>query len=272
MEPESTVSDTQAAIEAGKQLAIKPIEINGTPMLVCPKDYEITEFNELREHPRRIESHTTHTTLESFISYFNEYADIDSAIFIDNIGNTFAAIIDYHHTECIGWCQNSCEFKLVMTEEWTNWASNNKLKFTQTEFGEFIEENLEEIIEPSGAEMLEIALSIQAKTEVKFSSAQRLDNGQTQITYHEEINGSAGAKGQLKIPEKFTIGLKMFEGGEPYKLEARLRYRINNGSLSMWYELIRKHKAIQANMDDALESLKSAMKLGKIYHGKYQPD
>lgn len=82
----------------------------------------------------------------------------------------------------------------------------------QAEFAEFIERNLPDIVEPVGADMLEISRSLQAKKKVSFASGIRLANGQTELTYEEDIQGTA-AKGKLQIPEIFKIGIKVIEGG-----------------------------------------------------------
>lgn len=259
--------DIQAAINAGKALAIQPIEIGGSPILVTPEGYEVNELDHLRESPTAIQQQTEHTTAESFIDYFNEFSEAHSVIFVDDEKHTFNAILDYHDATP-RWCLHTANFQLKNTPEWDNWRGNNKKSMTQEDFGRFIEENLEEIIKPSGAEMLEIALSIQAKTETKFSKAVRLDNGQLQLTYHEEINGTAGATGHMKIPETFTIGLKLYEGSEPYQMEARLRYRIKEGNLYLWYELIRPHKTIQANIADTLQKITEEIKQGRIFTGR----
>lgn len=258
----------QAAIDAGKDLASKPFEINGTPMLIVPNDSELVLLHKLRDHPLKTEQKTTHLTAESFINYFNRFANSNSVIFIDKETANFNAIIDYHGIAEADNNSHTASFALKKTQEWDNWLSNNKKPMTQEDFGRFIEDNLEEIIEPTGADMLEIALSIQAQTETKFTSAQRLDNGQVQLSYHEEINGTAGTKGQLKIPQIFTIGIKLFEGGAPYRIESRLRYRIKDGKLALWYELIRPHKTIDANIADTTALIADAILSGHIYYGK----
>jgi len=258
----------QAAIEAGKDLASKPFDINGTPMLIVPNDSDLKILDNLRNHPLKTEQKTTHSTAESFIDYFNRFANDNSVIFINTETAEFKGIIDYHGITEADNNSHTADFALKKTKEWDNWLSNNKKSMTQEDFGRFIEDNLEEIITPTGAEMLEIALSIQAKTDSKFSSAQRLDNGQVQLSYHEVIDGTAGANGQLKIPQTFEIGLKLFEGGTPYRIESRLRYRIKDGNLILWYELIRPHKTIDANIADTTDLIASSMSSGRIYYGK----
>jgi uncharacterized protein YfdQ (DUF2303 family) len=251
-------NNAETLLKAGRDLAHREFNVqyeNGTPFIVHPVDMEITQFPELREHPLRIEQKTDHTTALSFVDYFNRFGDTDqSAIFIDEVNAEFTAVLDYHEpyepNQKPGWKKHIATFKPEKTPEWQAWVDNDKKAMNQEAFGQFIENNIAEIQEPSGAEMLEIALSIQAKTEVKFSRATRLDNGQLQIAYNEVTNGTAGINGQLKIPEKFTIGLRLFRGGDAYKIEARLRYRIKEGNLTLWYELIRPHATIDANLDD----------------------
>lgn len=241
--------------------------INDTPTLLAPKNFTLHQLDQLRETPLRAEQTTKHTTAQSFIDYYNHYATQDSAIFIDEINNQFVAIIDYHALEYPNWKKHWSLFDMKQTPEWDAWRANNKKQMTQEQFAEFIESNLLEIITPPGADMLEIARSIQAATSVKFSRSIRLDNGQVQLQYNEVIDGTAGAAGQLKIPEKFTIGLRLFRGGEPYQLDARLRYRIKEGNLSLWYELIRPQTVIDANVNDTTAKIEQAVTLGQIYRG-----
>jgi uncharacterized protein YfdQ (DUF2303 family) len=254
-----TIPNTaETLLRTGRDLANRKFEVqyeNGTPFIVHPADLEITELEHLRKHPLRIEQKTNHTTAESFVNYFNRFGDeYQSAVFIDEVNAKFTAILDYHEpyesNQKPGWKKHISTFSPEKTPEWKSWLENDKKGMSQEAFGQFIENNIAEIQEPSGAEMLEIALSIQAKTEVKFNRATRLDNGQLQITYNEVTNGTAGVNGQLKIPEKFTIGLRLFRGGDAYKIDARLRYRIKEGNLTLWYELIRPHATIDANLDD----------------------
>lgn len=250
----------ETALDAGRLLATEMRHENDMPFLVYPNDHSIKTFPELREHPLRIEQQVSHTTAQSFVDYFNRFSNETSAIFIDEVNTKFTAILDYHESSAeiypnAGWKKHVSTFKPAETPEWESWLSNDKKVMNQEDFGRFIENNIAEIQTPPGAEMLEIALSIQAKTEVKFSRATRLDNGQLQIGYNEVTNGTAGVNGNLKIPEKFSIGLRLFRGVDAYAIEARLRYRIKEGNLMLWYELIRPHAVIDANITDITDAI-----------------
>jgi len=114
----------------------------------------------------------------------------------------------------------------------------------QVDFAEFVENNLAAIVRPTPAQMLEVSTHLVAHREVKFESATRLANGQHQFRYDEQIRGQV-AHSSIDVPERFVLGLSPFFKGELFELEARLRYRINEGKLVMWYDLDRPSEFFQ---------------------------
>ena len=253
-------NNIQAAIDAGKALASgQLIDINGVPHMMTAAGTVVTQYAELAEQPQRIQDLVKTDNAASFIEYFNRFANDHSAIFMDTSGH-FDGVIDYHDVDKPAWCQHHVSFSPVPTKEWLTWTKNDGQKFSQEEFAYFIEDCAEEIQIPPAAEMLEIATTLKAKTKINFASAKSLSNGQTQLTYNEEIDGSAGAKGELKIPEKITIGMRLFKDGEAYKMEARFRYRIREGVITFWYDLIRPSKTQDAALDDIQLQIKEQVK------------
>jgi uncharacterized protein YfdQ (DUF2303 family) len=274
IQPENTMNDqnnTQAAIEAGKQLASKQFTVNKTELMLVPEGFSVQVLPG-QDKPRYVGEHIQHETAESFLQYYALNATYNTAIFLKSATNTFTAIFNYHEFKPEGeaetlpnWCDHKSSFELKLTPEWDSWQKNNGRKMSQEDFAEFITNNLEEIIDPPGAQMLEIATSLQAKTKVNFSKAIKLSNGQTSLEYSEEINGTAGPKGDIKIPEEFTIGMRLFKGAEAYQMKARLKYRIETARLIMWYELIRPHKVIEANVETTKAFIKDGMQIGHLF-------
>jgi uncharacterized protein YfdQ (DUF2303 family) len=124
------------------------------------------------------------------------------------------------------------------SEEWTRWKGNDGARTNQIDFAEFIEDNAPDIVTPDPATMLEVARDLSAKTEVDFGSAIRMQNGSVQFKYSEQVKGTFGA-GNVEVPERFVIAIPVYVGSERVKITARLRYRINAGKLSFWYDLLR---------------------------------
>ena len=116
---------------------------------------------------------------------------------------------------------------------------------TQSEFAEWIEDNMADIQDPGAAQLLDVATTIQATTGINFSSAKRLQNGQVQLQYTETIEARAGATGALEIPREFTLGLRIFKNGGGYLLKARLKYRLHSGGVKFHYELDRPERSVE---------------------------
>lgn len=232
-----------AAMDAGAALGT-PKDAGIGSFFVVPEGYVLHSLEGFQAHPNRKTGKVTMDDADSFIRYFNAHANEHSQIYAKQNPPVFVGLLDEHQTDKAGWREHRVVYACPFSPEWKEWTANDKKAMKQAEFADFIERNLPDIVEPSGAEMLEVSRSLQAKKKVNFSSGIRLSNGEQELTYEEEIQGTT-AKGKLHIPEVFKIGVQVLEGGEPYAVECRLRYRINDANLVMWYELVRPHKIIE---------------------------
>ena len=236
--------------------ASTPDEIKGYHHVTVPYNYahkDITEAVEKAQPaPNRKRGSIKLKDVASLLAYCKDqdaaataylYADTDrrlvTAIFNDQRANALP-----------GWRDHRAEFLAEFTPEFDKWKSNNTKQMAQAEFAEFIEDNFADITEPAAHTMLEMATTIQAKTDINFSSAKRLQNGQVQLQYTEAIDARAGANGALEIPKEFSLGLRIFKNGEGYKLKARLKYRLHGGAIKFWYELDRPERAIEEAFGD----------------------
>ncbi len=256
--------DIAAAIEAGKLIGnLKEIIHDGSRFVAVPKGYELRELPNVEGVPAHIREIEKVGTAEAFIAYFQRFANGGSLVFVDIPSAQFTGIIDYHEAEPIGNKASLCAHRVVFTApetpEWQAWRKNNAQDMPQEDFAQFIEDMAPDLIEPDAATMLEVASTLQATTEVSFHRAIRLDNGQTQLHYNQQINGSAGEQGRLTIPTVIKIGVQFFRGGARYELDARFRYRLRNGGVKLRYELVRPEKAVEAALHDLIDSIKSGI-------------
>lgn len=264
-------NDIQSAINAGAALNTgKVIDIHGTPALVAAPGHTVHQFKELRERPERIAKTLKVTSHKSFVEYFNRFADEDSTIFIDYEKKRFVGELDYHQSglhdnEGARHCAHKVSYDCPLTPEAMRWIENDGKPKSQFDFAQFIESGAPEIIEPQAAEMLEVALTLAATNSVNFRSAVRLQNGAQQFKYEENVQGQAGVAGQLEIPSKIALALKLFRGDEvAYRIEANFRYRIKEGQLVLWYELIRPHVALEDAVKAIAEKIEAEIKTGHI--------
>ncbi len=235
------------AIALGKVIA-DPKDVGGIKFAIIPADHKVEsleklQFTDYAPHPHRKKSSVVVQDVASFLEYWGLYCDENSIVFGDREKDSLVASLDYH---CAGegparWRQHWCTLALRRSEEWKTWTEKNGTKMSQAEMAMFIEDNAPDVVQPSAATMMDVARNLEAKATVDFDSAIRLENGQTRLTYKEEIKGTYGT-GQMPIPESFTLSIPVYDGHAKVNVVARLRYRLSSGKLTLWYDLLR-HKA-----------------------------
>lgn len=248
-------SDVAALLDAGVALA-KPqplVPTHGEAMawlVPAGADVHIDDLQRLQANPTRLTGTALPLTVESFIDYVNRHAEAASTVWWDETTGIVRAVLNDHvgyadGEQYAGWGDHRAVLVLRTTPEWDFWVSADGSLMNQDTFAEHIEDGSGEIVEPDAATMLEIAQSFHAASAVNFRSATRLDSGTTQFLYDEEQTASAGKTGQLQVPTEFTIGVSPYVGEQPYRLPARLRYRVRSGGLSLGYKLERPERVLR---------------------------
>ena len=272
-------SDVSAAIAAGTALAAKQ-EVDGNPFLTVPSDYKVEDLERFRDWPNRRRGLVQFADAGSFIRYVKEEIDAltrggDDEGILNKCriygrrteAPAFKAVLNDHgHTA--GWGDHIASYQCPVTVEWAKWTKNNGVVMTQTAFATFIEDNAPDCVLPPSAEMIEIARSIEAKKSANFTKSIRLADGSNEFSYEETIDATAG-KGKFSVPDVFTLGIKPLDGLDAFELQARLRYRIASGGvLSMWYDLVRPHKVMEAAVNDVWKQIEEGTGL-TIFHGVF---
>ncbi|MFG2900940.1 DUF2303 family protein [Streptomyces zaomyceticus] len=235
------------ALEVGKYHVVRTADGFRTVDLTTPEHTGIPE--------RKVGSTTVRDAV-SFAAYFDKHSDSDTEVYADADRLTVTAVLDAHTATTARWSGHRLTLSLRKTDAWDQWLRNDGQLMGQEAFAEFLEDHLPELLEPSAAEMLEIAQSIQGATKAEFQSSTRLSSGQRQFAFVETVTAKAGQKGQLTIPEVFTIGLVPFEGSEGYRLTARFRYRLNrDGGLTLGYKLERPGDILRTAFQDVVKTI-----------------
>lgn len=253
MSVQTTESNTIAdAIKAGIQLGqpkINPIP-DGRPYVIVPERCEVQFIDETINHPPRPKGTAKLRDAASFIYYFNRFADSHSQIYATLTPAKFIAVLDEHcKTEDFindaspRFREFRAEFIVPASEEWNRWNASNRKPMGQLAFAELLEDNLPDIVEPSGHDLLQMALNFEASKSGSFRAVQRLQNGNVNLSWVDETK-QTGESGTMTVPPSFKLNIPVFENGLLYPIEARLKYRVKEGELSIWYELVRPHKVL----------------------------
>ena len=248
-----TQNDTQSALDAGAILSNVRM-LGAHPLMVVPESSSITCLEKYLPAPLRKRGTTVLNDAESFTNLVNAEKTAATRMYGNLINPAFHAIFNDNADGLKpGWGDHAAKYACPLSSEWKTWLKSSGQQMSQEAFAQFMEANLTDIVSPPAADMLEISRSLEAKKKVNFASGIRLSNGQNELTYEETITGTA-QKGKLKVPESFTVGIPVLEGGQNYAVEANLRYRIaDQGKLSMWFELVRPHKIIE----DAMKAVRN---------------
>ena len=67
------------------------------------------------------------------------------------------------------------------------------------------------------------------------------------------------------LPEQFFIGVKPFLGGDAFCVPARFRYRIQDGRLMMWFELVRPDKVLEEAYNAVRDKIQTAINEVPLY-------
>ena len=247
-----------------------------SPRLIWP-DKTITDLEGALPRPLRKRATVSLGAVLSFIDYVNKHRVAGTAIHgdADEKGGGFVALIDYHEANTPaelpadgseasqtklghpGWTEHTVRLKMEPTPEWVRWLGICGKDLDQRAFAEFIEDNAADVVAPEGivlapnaADLMQLATTLQIKTDIRFASAINLQNGQIQLRYEELINGTWGGEGGLAVPQAFHIAVVPFRGGNRYLAKIRLRYRGTSGKANFRLEMERPHKIVEAAFND----------------------
>jgi uncharacterized protein YfdQ (DUF2303 family) len=206
--------------------------------------------------PARKRGTVTLSDADSFVTYVERHKTADGTTIWADIENARMTAVFNDHTDGAdaGWGDNRAVLQLKHTPDWKHWLSRHGAYLNQNDFAEHIEDGVDAISAPSPAEMLEVAQTFHAKTGVNFESSKRL-SGEVEFTYAETTSAKAGEKGKLEVPQTFSLSLAPFDGGAQYPVDARFRFRLSGGNLTLGYRLIRADRVLRTAFDDLVKAV-----------------
>jgi uncharacterized protein YfdQ (DUF2303 family) len=234
-------TESEVIIETAQQAASSTALLDqaGAYVFSVPSgtELETVDLEYLQPNPRRAKTTRQFIEPASLVAYVTEHATPATHLYGNLDTFRVTAVLDDHTAQAAGWGDHRAVLTARRTEEWQRWKKLDSQYIGRVAFAEHIEDGLREIVDPPGADLLEMAQTFEANTKVAFRSENRLKNGQRQLVWEETIEAKAGQKGQLVVPETLTLALVPFEGMEAVQITARLRFRIREGELKIGYKL-----------------------------------
>lgn len=262
-------------------------DASGTPLIVLPKDFAHHSLEHLLPTPVRKKGTIVLDDAASFSKLVLLHGATDRTVVYCEANYPegkfkMTAVINDHTKEAAAWRDHVVVFSPSQTEEWKTWFKKDSEQMGQLTFAQFLEENIGDInsvavsegnatskpdMSPTGSQMLEMALNLEATNDVRFKSYNRLTDGSINLVFVNQTD-DATAK-QMKLFERFTLGVAPFFNGDAYRLDARLRYRVdtNAGTVKFWYELIKPEKVLQDAAEGEVAKIQEELKDYTILFG-----
>jgi uncharacterized protein YfdQ (DUF2303 family) len=171
-----------------------------------------------------------------------EHPDVPPVVYADESNLSLVAILNDDQGTTPGWRDYRVRLGLRRSPEWEAWravdrATNDGRLLGQEAFAEFVEDHLADIIDPTAADMLELAQTFHATVSSNFRQGARLRDGRRQFAFEEDIDAKAGESGEMVIPGTVRLRVRLFVGGGPVETTARLRWRLREAKLSLGFKL-----------------------------------
>jgi uncharacterized protein YfdQ (DUF2303 family) len=237
---------------------------------IIPEGMKVEDLSKFLPPPDRIKQRVELLNVPSYVEYVNRFKSDESTIFANEPTAQYETVLDYHGSENAGGRgtqDHLAVYNCPKSEQWKAWTEKDGQWFEQVAFAAFLETNLKEIVSPPGAVFMEVALQLQIHKSAEFQSEVRLDNGQVNFRYEEVVKGQTKA-GDLLIPQSFTLKMPVFVDGSPQALEARFRYRMEEGKLKMGYQLIRPLEVWNAAVKVVTDEIRKGAPDVKLYAGR----
>ncbi len=243
MEQKESEGNVKAAIEAGRALGALHaglITIPGSPIpvAVMPDGYRLQDLETLitayLPAPPRIQASPVFYDATSYRDYVRRFAGTGSVIFAHatpsgslssiETTDTLIAILDYHEPDSPHWGDHKATLHLRRSPEWVAWAKIHGTAMEQVRFANFLEDRIEEVIEPPAGRLIDLARNLEVTTSTVYRKKADLTNGDSEYVYKSEEKGA----GNIVIPGEITLRLRYYLDQDPLDVKARLRRRLTD--------------------------------------------
>ena len=247
--------------------------------MAIPKTFDLKQIDteQLLPNPRRVNGAAKFADADSFLAYVNRYADSETTVaWCDFNPQTFhlsfAAVIDDHAKDLPGWRGHKAAFIPDLSAEWKAWKGKDREAMSQVTFAEWIQDHEADINSqredmPTSIQMLKMATEFQAHEEHSLKSAVRLQSGGVRLQYIADDDNATVE--EMKLYEKFALGLPVFHGCDAWAIVARLKYRNAGGRLSFFYELQRADKVHESAAKDLITKVREGLGAVPLFMGSY---
>jgi len=235
----------------GRTFEVPFILLQGDQRLEVPKE-ALQEYEARLPAPRRRQGTARHSELDSFITHVNRFKRASTAVWADIEGVKLTAVYDYHPEgeEAAAWCEHRAIYTCPLTDQWREWNAISGEYMSVAEFGEFIESHRDDLTSgtdkegnayPAPMAVEEMAMNLHIQTRGTYTRKLNKRTGDFELVCKQETSEAESTD----IPRAFLLALPVFEGGEHFQIEARVRLHLRDGNAKLGIVLHRADEVLR---------------------------
>lgn len=211
--------------------------------------------------------------VKSLIAYTARHRTEATVVYADPSegAERITAVLDDHDTGEPGFGGHRAIFPCPRTVEWQAWRMAMATAMSQEELVDFFEERALEVVDPPAAELQEMIRDLKVTKEVRWQKAFDERTGKIKLDYSEDVRENADRKGSVELPSHFTIGVPVFKGGEPYRCEVRLRFRLREARLKLHMSIDNVQRIEEVAFGEAVKEVQAGLGETLVLLGKAPP-
>lgn len=172
------------------------------------------------EHVGPVKEHAKFGDIESFAGYVTHYSgERDDDVFINWNSKRILVLLDYHGSEP-GRCQWIAEYPFELSREWKAWMELCGGAKSQQTAVDKLEDLMDGIVEPGGAELMNIIRGLRANVK-KEAVSEYLANGDVKVSFAGEasVRSTTGGPDSVTLPATIKIGIPVLKGHVTAKVD-----------------------------------------------------
>lgn len=282
------MSDAQIVKELAQEAVrkVELVQVGEATLAAVPAGIALSPTKQFldayRLVPERAKGVVEAHTLDSFIELTRRFQLPESALFANDTKPTVQAVLNFSEKTAPRFNDHRVIYSFATSDEWQAWGAKDGEKMSQTEFAEFVEDHIADVVgTPAQGEaakeylakiggvvatpqrLLELSRGLSMRVAESVKEVRVLQSGETQIAFsseHQDENGKP-----MVLPSAFILGIPVFAQGAAYEVVARLRYRRLNNGLVWFFELYRTDRILRHAFTEACELAQKSTSLPLFY-------
>lgn len=220
----------------GAAIGAQEVKLEGVevPLLALPnKDFVVKSLEQFLDAPNRTGGLARLHQYDGFVEYVLAFKEQGARIFVSPSlsftggGVLATAMLDYPVPGTPRWSEHTAEFVVQPSLEYTLLTNLDGKLLDQDEFARAIQKVGRFCTSMSGADVLELAQTLQLTSKGKFASINDDISGSINLAYDVQVKANAGTSTKpLTVPTTLNFKLPLLLGGQVVELAADFIYRI----------------------------------------------